>query len=85
MQSKGQTIASRKIVIEIEITGDNQDFKFCEQLCETYINYVSQFVQVKEIHQRLMWTAYLKSTPQPNKERTNSKLLKTDNSGAIKA
>jgi hypothetical protein len=84
MQSKSQTIASRKIVIEIEIAGDNQDFEFCEQLCNTYINYVSQVVQVKEIHQRLMWTAYLKPTSKPNKDRARAKLPKTDSNGATK-
>lgn len=60
MNYPDQTISTRKLVFELEVTGDNEDFELCQRLCDSFINLVRQVVQVTKVSKRLMWTAYLK-------------------------
>lgn len=84
MSVENQAIKTRKLVFELEVTGNDEEFAFCEKICESFINFVRQVVRVTAIDKQIMWTAFLKPMPQPKKTHAHVQLPQVNRNGQAK-
>lgn len=74
MSVENQAIKTRKIVFELEVTGDDEEFALCEKICESFIVFVRKAVRVTAIDKRIKWTAFLKPMLQSKKTHAQVQL-----------
>ncbi len=84
MNVENQAIKTRKLVFELEVTGNDEEFAFCEKLCESFISFVRNAVRVTAIDKRIMWTAFTKPMPQSKKTHAQVQLPKVNRNGQAK-
>jgi hypothetical protein len=83
MSAENQIIKTRKLVFELEVTGNDEEFAFCEKICESFINFVRKAVRVTAIDKRIKWTAFTKPMP-PKKSHAQVQLPQVNRNGQAK-
>lgn len=67
MKYSKQSITTRKLLCEFEITGDSEDFALCERLCDSFVYLLRQVVRVAKVSKTVIWVV-----PHTAPEKTHS-------------
>ena len=85
MCSKDRPLKTQKLILEIDVTGEAEDFARCEQLSEAFISLITQMWWLVAPHIQFACKVSVKIMPQrANRTHTDVALPKVKENGVVK-